>query len=111
MTLVFQIIAIAAVLVIAVVLFRGGGARQQAARTVFMILFILLAASAVIFPNAWTSVAHVLGIGRGADLLLYLTVLVVLGLIVTALRRFRRIEQDQTVLARRIALDSARAPE
>lgn len=104
MTIVFQIIAVVAIAVAAFFMFRGGGARHQAIRRIFMLFFIIAAASSVFFPQAWTWVANLVGIGRGADLLLYLMVLVFVGFIATTYRRFRQIEDQQTMLARKLAL-------
>lgn len=110
MTIVFQIGAILVIVVLVLATFRGGGARQQAIRRVFMALFILAAACSLLFPQIWTWFANLLGIGRGADLLLYLMVLVFLGFVASSYRRFRHIEVDTTRLARRMALDAARPP-
>ena len=104
MTIVFQIIAVVAMATAAFFMFRGGGARHQAIRRVFMLLFMVAAASSVFFPLAWTWVANLFGIGRGADLLLYLLVLFFVGFVATTYRRFREIESQLTSLAREIAL-------
>jgi hypothetical protein len=70
----------------------------------------LLAAAAIAKPNATTQLARLVGIGRGADALLYCAVLV--GLVV-ALRHTlaqRRLERQMTLLVRALALQSARLP-
>lgn len=108
MMLVFQILAVLAIAIAAFFMFRSGGARHQAIRRVFMLLFIVAAASSVFFPQAWTWVANLFGIGRGADLLLYLLVLIFVGFVATTYRRFREIEAQLTSLAREIALLSSR---
>ena len=110
MTIVFQIAAIVVIIALLALSFRGGGARQQALRRVFMVLFVAVAAVALVFPQTLTWVANLVGIGRGADLLLYLLVLVFLVYVASSYRRFRHLENDATRLARRLALDSARAP-
>lgn len=104
MTIVFQIIAVVSIALAAFFIFRGGGARRQALRRILMLVFIVAAASSVFFPQAWTWVANLVGIGRGADLLLYLLVLIFVGFVATTYRRFRQIESQQTELARKIAL-------
>ena len=110
MTIVFQIAAVVVILIAAFFLLRGGGARHQAIRRVVMLFFILAAASSVFFPQVWTWAANLLGIGRGADLLLYLLVLIFVGFVATTYSRFRQLENDQTRLARQIALDNAIVP-
>jgi len=111
MTIVFQIAAVIAFVVAGVLLLRSGGARQQALRRVVMLLFILAAASSVFFPQAWTWLANALGIGRGADLLLYLLVLVFFGYVTNTVRRFRQMESSITELARQLALLTSRLDE
>ena len=106
MTLIFQILAVVAIAVAAVFMLRGGGARHQAIRRVLMLFFVIAAASSVFFPQAWTWAANLFGIGRGADLLLYLLVLIFVGYVATTYRRFRQIEAQQTQLARKLALMS-----
>lgn len=110
MTIVFQIIAVLAIAVAALFMLRGGGARHQAIRRVFMLLFIVAAASSVFFPQVWTWAARLVGIGRGADLLLYFLVLAFLGFVATSYRRFRHLESNVTEISRRIALLSAESP-
>jgi len=111
MTIVFQITVVSIVVVIAVVMMRNGGARHQAIRRIFMLLFVVAAASSVFFPQIWTAMARVVGIGRGADLLLYLTVVFFLGFVMTTYRRFRHMDTQITDLARQVALAQAHARE
>ena len=110
MTLVFQILAGLAIVIAGFFFLRGGGARHQAIRRILGLLFILAAASSVFFPGAWTWVANLVGIGRGADLLTYLMVLAFFAFVVSTSRRFRQFETEQTALARKIALLEAGAP-
>lgn len=110
MTIVFQICAVIAIVIAGVFLLRGG-ARKQALRRVFMFLFVVAAASSVFFPQAWTWVANLLGIGRGADLLLYLLVLIFIGFVANTYRRFRQLETSLTTVARELALLKAQLSE
>lgn len=110
MTIVFQILAVIAIVIAALFMLRGGGARHQAIRRIFLLLFIVAAGSSVFFPQVWTFAAKLLGVGRGADLLLYITVITFLGFIATTYRKFRSIERDITELARQVALNSSRSP-
>lgn len=112
MTLVFQIAAVVVILIAGFfVVFRGSGARHLAIRRVLTLLFFVAAASSVFFPQAWTWVANLVGIGRGADLLLYAFVLVFLSYLVTTHRRFRQLEAQNTELARKLALLDVRIPD
>jgi hypothetical protein len=109
-TIVFQILAVLVILIAAFFMLRGGGARHQAIRRILMLLFIVAAASSVFFPQVWTWTAHLVGIGRGADLLLYFLVLTFLGFVATTYRRFRNLEEDVTELSRQVALVTAPPP-
>src|SRR5690554_747768 len=104
MTIVFQILAVVVIAVAALFMLRGGGARHQAIRRIFMLAFIVAAASSVFFPQVWSWAAHLVGVGRGADLLLYFLVLTFLGFVASTYRRFRHLEEDVTRLARQMAL-------
>lgn len=110
MTFVFQLIAVAAIVAAGFFFLRAGGARHQAIRRVLGLLFVIAAASSVFFPQAWTWLANMVGIGRGTDLLVYILVLAFIGYSVTTFRRFRQIEAEQTALAREIALLTAPPP-
>lgn len=110
MTIIFQILAVVVILIAAVFMLRGGGARHQALQRIFLLLFIVAAGSSVFVPQVWTFAARLLGVGRGADLLLYITVLAFLGFVATTYRRFRRIEREMTELARQVALSTAAVP-
>jgi len=108
--LVFQIAAIVTVVVIAFLVLRGGGARHQAIRRILLVLFVLGAGVSVFFPNLLTSLANLVGIGRGTDLLLYVMVIAFLGFAATTYRRNRQLENQITELARQIALLGAEKP-
>ena len=111
MTIIFQIIAVAAIATAAFFIFRGGGARRQALRRVFMLAFVAAATSSIFFPQIWTFVANFVGIGRGTDLLLYFMVLIFIGFVATTYRRFRQFEVEFTKLSRKIALLETTKPD
>ena len=81
------------------------GARHIALRRVALITFVLFAVASVLFPDVWNTLANLVGVGRGTDLLLYVLIIVVLGYMLTSYMRFRGLESQITQLARRIALD------
>lgn len=108
MLIFFQILAVVAIVVASFFMVRGGGARHQAIRRISLMIFMLAAASSVFFPQVWTWAANLLGVARGADLLLYLLVLTFLGYVATTYRRFRELEHDVTELARKLALLEAK---
>ena len=81
------------------------GARHLALRRVALIAFVLFAVASVLFPDVWNALAHVVGVGRGTDLLLYVLIVVFLGYMTTSYLRFRGLEIQITQLSRWIALD------
>ena len=111
MLIVFQVLAVLAIAFAAFFMLRSGGARHQAIRRILMLLFIVGAALSVFVPEVWTRLVNLVGIARGADLLLYFLVLTFLGFVATTYRRFRKLEKDVTELARELALLSHATPE
>jgi small membrane protein len=61
-------------------------------------------AAVVIWPAATTELATAVGIGRGTDLILYLSVLALFFLVLQVYIRLEYIQRDVTRLARNIAL-------
>jgi hypothetical protein len=108
--LAIQIVLIVAVLAVAARLLRGQGARHQAIRRLMLVVFAIAAVLSILFPLAWTKLATAVGVGRGADLLLYALVVAFLGALTTSYRRFRELDARFTKLARRIALDELPPP-
>ncbi|WP_374968555.1 DUF2304 domain-containing protein [Terrabacter sp. BE26] len=106
---VIQILLIAAVLASAWRLLVGTGQRTQAVRRLGLLLLLGLVVYSIIDPSkTWTNLARALGVGRGADLILYGLAVAFFGFVVTTYKRFRAMETHYTRLARRIALDEAR---
>lgn len=88
----------------------GRGARHLAMRRLAMVLVLALTILAVIFPNALNGVAHAVGVGRGADLLLYGLIVVFVGNALVQQRRTRHVEREMTLIARRVAIAEAQRP-
>ena len=101
------ILAIALVLVGLYLLKARKSASQQAIRRLFIILALVAGFVAVLFPNYTTLVASYLGIGRGADLLLYAFVVFALFYVVHQYRRQLWQEKVTTDLARALTLAQA----
>lgn len=87
------------------------GDRSLALKRIIALLFVIAAALAIIFPDALTAVANFLGVGRGADLLLYVLVVMVLLFAVATVRAKARSDARVTELARAVALMEARLGE
>lgn len=103
-----MLIQILLILALAVLLiFVLVGKQTHAARAwkkIVFAVFLLLMFAAVLFPGATTWVAGLVGVGRGADLLLYGLALTFVGYVLNEYSRRQR-ERDIVVrLARKVAL-------
>lgn len=83
------------------------GVRVAAGKRIALILFALVNIYAVIRPDDVTSVAQVLGVGRGTDLLLYALVVGFLSVTLNQYLRFQGVDRRLTELARVLALREA----
>lgn len=97
-----QIILIAALILFVVYIYR--------LRTLFLdrIIYIACALAGIVLvldPPLTTQIANWLGIGRGADLLFYLFIIVSLFYAVATRSRMRRLEQQITRLVQQNAID------
>lgn len=105
---VIKVVLLICIVVITAMLTRStAGARHQAVRRLLLVGFVALAVLAVIFPRFLTQIAQLLGVGRGADLLLYGLTVTFLGYVAASYRRMRHLEQQVTTLARELALREA----
>lgn len=100
------IVAVAAAALLAIRFLPGDG--SLAVKRILALLFVLAAILAIIFPSALTAVANLLGIGRGADLLLYVFIIASMLFAVAIVRAKARSDARVTDLARAVALMEAR---
>jgi hypothetical protein len=106
-----QGLLIGAIVLLLVYLLRSRrNAQSRAWVKVGYVLFVIGAVYAIIRPNDTTVVAHSLGIGRGADLLVYALVIAFLFTTMSAYMRFKDLELRYAQLARAVALEGARVP-
>ncbi len=78
---------------------------------VLTILLFVTAVVAILFPDLTTRVANAVGVGRGADLLIYLFVLAAVFAFIVLNARIMRLEDNITELVRELALARARKPD
>lgn len=104
----FQVLAIA-VLAGLVSVTAGLGWRRLIPRNIAAVLLLLwgIGAAAVLAPESVSAVARRLGIGRGADLVLYLFILATVAGFMVIYTRLRRLRRDITRLVRELALRDA----
>ena len=108
-----QILLVIAVIVIGLFLARptGGGDSHLAIRRLFMFAFVIVAIVSILFPQWLSYIANLIGVGRGADLLLYALVLAFLISVATTYRRNVQVNRRITHLAREITLARAQAED
>ena len=108
----FQTIAliVAAVLFAATLAAAAARAIGRRAALGWIVLWIA-AAVAIARPSLTMSVAHFLGIGRGADLVFYCAILGMLTALFVIYLRFKRLEREITTIVRHLALRDEEAAE
>ncbi len=109
------IIKVALVLVFlvfgAILLRPSASARNQAMRTLGLLVFLAAAIFAVVFPGIVNQLAVMVGVGRGADLVLYAFIVVFIGQALSTARKRRVHDTQITELARKMALSDPQYPE
>lgn len=83
------------------------GVRVAAGKRVALVVFALLNVYAVIRPDDLTTVAKLVGVGRGTDLLLYMLVVGFLSVTLNQYLRFQGVDHRLTELARVLAVREA----
>lgn len=69
-----------------------------------LMIFIFSGAIAIFFPNIFGSLADVLGIGRGADLLLYMTTFSLISFVFLIVGKVKLLEAQITKIVREVSL-------
>ena len=87
-----------------VAVWRGWATRREG---MLWTLIWLAAGIAILWPGVTGVVANVLGIGRGADLLLYCSVVMMMIGFLMVYARLRRLRREMTLLVRRLAIREA----
>jgi hypothetical protein len=79
----------------------------QASKKIGLLLLFIAMVIAILFPNITNDLAHLVGVGRGADLLLYVLTLAFIAYVLNAYLR-QQAERDKLFrLARKVALMDA----
>lgn len=74
---------------------------------ILILLFFATGVFFVIFPETTNSIAHKVGVSRGADLLFYSAILFLFFLILKLYSRLRKVEQKFTDMVRTKSLEEA----
>ena len=101
-----QPILLGAIAAAAIVHFRSAGSRLLS--RVATILFVSLAVVFVLNPEATNRLAHAVGVGRGADLVLYTFFPAAISMFLHLYRRSRQLDERLTKLVRHMAILESR---
>ena len=103
-----QIILIAAILIVLSKFLSSRNSTQiQAWKKIILVSFTLMAIILVISPNILNGIAHILGVGRGADLLLYSLTIAFIFQQLNNYIKSKEEEKKIVTLARKIAIIEA----
>lgn len=75
---------------------------------ILLLLFLIAAATTfILFPNITNQLANKLGVGRGADLVFYTSIIIFWFVILKLYARIRKLEQTITQVVRKEAINEA----
>jgi hypothetical protein len=98
-------VLIAAILLFAVLYFAK--LRSRLWDRMLVLLFVAVSVGFIVSPDFTTSIAHRLGVGRGADLLFYFSLIGFSFIFLLLFSWIRELQQQVTSLARELALHAA----
>jgi hypothetical protein len=105
------ILVVAFVTIFGYTLQRRNTAHLKASRKLLFFAFLVVTIVAVLQPDLLTKIAHAVGVGRGADLLLYITVVAFIFVTMNVYLKFKDYEYKIVQLTRRLALYEAKLEE
>ena len=79
--------------------------RSAVAELAFLIVVSGISVFFILFPNKTNIIANKLGVGRGADLLFYVCILLFLFFVLKLFVRIKRLEKKLTEIVRKDAID------
>ena len=84
--------------------------KKRVVDILFMFFLIALAILFILWPDLTNIIAHKMGVGRGTDLIFYLSILLFWFILVKLYIRIRRLEQMITTIIRKEALTNTDIP-
>ena len=108
--MIIRVILIACVGGFAFALIRSSGVRSRAWALILLAVLSALGMLAVLVPEWTTLAANAVGVGRGADLLIYLLITTLAFVILMVYTRVRLLQGQVTRLARAISIQGAALP-
>ncbi|MCL1869591.1 MAG: DUF2304 domain-containing protein [Promicromonosporaceae bacterium] len=108
--MIIQVVLVVAIIAVVILLGRSSrNVRHMAFRRLFLLAFAVASVLAIAFPEALTAIARAVGVGRGADLLLYALVVAFIGSLAMQSRRATELARMITLTTRRVAILEAEA--
>ena len=108
--MIIRVILIACVGGFAFALIRSSGVRSRAWALILLAVLSALGMLAILVPEWTTLAANAVGVGRGADLLIYLLITTLAFVILMVYTRVRLLQGQVTRLARAISIQGAALP-
>lgn len=106
-----KVLLVAAALALALMLLRGRArATHQALLRVAGLALVVLGITAVLFPGITVWAAHLVGVRRGTDLVLYVSLVTFCFITVRLYQRLHTLETQITTLARELAISGGEHP-
>lgn len=84
--------------------------RSAIAELAFLVFLSGISVFFILFPNKTNVIANKLGVGRGADLLFYVCILLFLFFVLKLFSRIRRLEKNFTEIIRKDAINEEANP-
>lgn len=82
---------------------------QFRALRVFLLFALMFATGySIVFPETWQNIADLVGVGRGADLLLYLLAVSFITFVGLVIRKFRKLEHRIAILVQNLAIQKSK---
>lgn len=101
---IFSVLLLLGLLIALVALKNYSNNTGKAWSRIFFTVFVLLFVAAVSIPSLTSKVAHAVGVGRGSDLIFYLTSVGVMFFAGATFLKFRSVENTLIDLTRQTAL-------
>lgn len=106
--MIIKVLLVTSILAFGYLAVRGRpSARHLALRRVLAVLVLAFGVVGVMAPSLVTDLANAVGVGRGADLVLYVLTVAFLLVTATLMQRMTDMERRYVELARRFAIDEA----
>ncbi len=102
---IIQLLLLAGILLLAVYAYKK--LRSSYLDAILILIFFGTGIFFVIFPDTTMSIAHWMGVGRGVDMLFYLSFLFFTFLIIKLYAKLRKLEEQVTSLVRKESIENA----